>query len=266
LLLNGVAVEGMLGDMPHRHLWMALLVCALGCPRAEPGPSEPSVSTEPAVADAPRERPPEGALEKARRSVTEAMPGHFEHAVALEQAIIDGDFRAARASATALAQHRPDRYPESWAPFVLRMRALAEDAAKAEDLDSIASATGTMMGSCGSCHEALGAKVASPVEPEPPADAVDLATTMRRHRWAATRLRAGIVEPSARAWGQGVEAFTPLPMPDCPEDSAGDVDVEALRDRFGTVLEEARVVESLESRASVYGRLLGTCAGCHTGC
>jgi cytochrome c553 len=265
----------MLGTMLYRHrrLFVGPLVLAVaGCPRPESGASDPTTSPEPEPVKPAPEREPEsepiGALEKARRSVTGAMPEHFGHAVELEEAIIRGDFLAAKASAGALAQYRPERYPEPWAPFVLGMRGLAEDAAEADDLESMALATGEMMGSCGSCHQALGARVQSPVEPEPPAGDEDVATLMRRHRWAATRLRAGIVEPSARAWTQGVDAFMPLPMPTCPEDLGGErqIDVEAVRDRFHAAHEEARVVESIESRASVYGRLLGTCAGCHEGC
>ena len=208
------------------------------------------------------------ALEKARRSVTDPMPQHFERAADLEQAIVRGDFDAARAVANELASHRPDRYPEPWAPYVLGMRALAEDAARADDIEAMAQATGEMMGSCGACHRALGARVVAPVEPEPQASDGDLAALMKRHRWAATRLRAGVVEPSTEAWTQGVDAFGPLPSPTCPDDMGGEriVDVEAVRDRFHAAQEEARVVDSLEARASVYGRMLGTCAGCHTGC
>jgi hypothetical protein len=256
--------------MMTRRLWASSFVLVVaGCPR--PGPSEQTTAAESADAVEEPARDPEpepGALEKARRSVTAAMPEHFGQTAALEQAVIRGDLSAAKASANELAQHRPDRYPEPWAPFVLGMRALAEDAARAEDLDTIAAATGQMLGSCGSCHEALGATVASPVEPEPPASEEDIAAMMQRHRWATTRLRAGVIEPSSSAWTQGVEASGSLPMATCPEDMGGEreVDIEAVRDRFHAVQEEARAVTSLEGRASVYGRLLGTCAGCHAGC
>lgn len=261
--------RGMLKSVFDHRLWIAGVVLAMAdCARpGEPGPPDPTAPAEGSPSTA-EPQPPASALEKARRSVTVHMPEHFERAADLEQAVIRGDLRAAKASANELAQHRPDRYPEPWAPFVLRMRASAEAAARADDLDAMALATGETIGSCGACHEALGARVTLPVEPEPEVNDDDVTAVMKRHRWAATRLRAGVVEPSAQAWAQGVDAFGPLPSPTCPEDLGGEraVDVEALRDRFHVLQEEARAVERLEDRASAYGRLLGTCAGCHTGC
>jgi cytochrome c553 len=266
------AHRAMLNDVPvHRLVVPCFAFVLFDCARpAEPShdPTAVERTSESASPENEAKQAPVSALEKARRSVTAHMPEHFGRAADLEQAIIRGDFDTARAAAAELAQHRPDRYPEPWAPFVLGMRVRAEDAARAGDLETLALATGEMMGSCGACHQALGARVAAPVEPEPPIHDGDITTLMKRHRWAATRLRAGVVEPSAYAWTEGVEAFAPLPAPTCGEDLGGErvIDVETLRDRFHAVQEEARVVDSLEARASVYGRLLGTCAGCHTGC
>lgn len=242
----------------------------LGCAKAsEPRRADASASPPPVSHRAPAQpSAPLSPLEQAKRNVTVHMPEHFQSAAELEEAIIAADLMAAKTSARGLLAHHPKSYPEPWAPFVLQMRVWAEEAAAADDLDAAALAAGEIVGSCGTCHDALGAKVKFPVEPAPPRSD-EVTAIMRRHRWAAARLRAGVVEPSDPAWVEGIDGFGPLPTPVCAEDLGGErrVDVKEHRERFTALQEEARTVEALDARATMYGRLLATCAGCHAaGC
>jgi cytochrome c553 len=91
---------------------------------------------------------------------------------------------------------------------------------------------------------------------------------MRRHRWATDRLWAGIAFVSEQQWDLGVSAFAELPP--C-QGEAGDEQpartIASARARTEELRVAAKAASDLDTRARIYGDLLGTCGACHgAGC
>ncbi|HLT37051.1 MAG TPA: hypothetical protein VK034_12220, partial [Enhygromyxa sp.] len=153
-----------------------------------------------------------------------------------------------------------------WQPHLARMQAAAAEAAKAEDLAAIASATGKVIETCGACHAAVGGGPkfadASPVPEGESSEA-----RMQRHQWAAQRMREGMIGPSDERWQLGASAVSVAPPQPCPIESAEilPADVLQLRETIYEVGARAAATKTAEDRARVYGEYLSTCAGCHVG-
>lgn len=195
------------------------------------------------------------------------MGEHFGKLVEVRDALVAGRLEKARPPARALAEHRPEAMPAEWLPFILHMREAAHVVAEAESLERAASGTGALARSCGACHDALDAQIQW-IETSPPPAAEDAAAKMRKHRWAADRLWEGVTLPSEEAWLRGVEAFVDLP--ECSLDPTQEVDrvrIDRIREQTAALEDEARRAQDLDTRATVYGRLLATCGACHlSGC
>jgi hypothetical protein len=108
---------------------------------------------------------------------------------------------------------------------------------------------------CGDCHERSGARVSFAAEPEPPVGAQDRCSP--RHRWALGRLADGVTGGLDAPWRAGLDTFvvTPLTGPGVPAAHR----VQALaRESLASF-----AFDTVDSRATTYGLLLATCAGCH---
>jgi len=91
-----------------------------------------------------------------------------------------------------------------------------------------------------------------------------LAIQMLGHQWAAARLWEGLIGPSPTRWSRGARSLSEariaivaegnLP----PELGAAD-DVQRLH----LFARRATTAMTLDERATAYGDILATCAGCH---
>ena len=235
---------------------------------ADAAPADKASEPEPEPATPePPEPEPKAKAETPPAKLADAMDRHFIHATELEQAVIDGDLEQAVADARWIVDEQPKLdMPETWKPQLERMLAAATEVAAAKDLPSAARATGKLVGTCGTCHEALGAgpKFSTPL---PVAEGESTAARMERHRWAAMRMREGIVGPSESHWKAGAEAVSVAPPKPCPIPD-GDIlapEVLELREHIYTIGAEAAETRDLGDRAEIYGEFLTTCAGCHVG-
>ncbi|WP_217909921.1 hypothetical protein [Pseudenhygromyxa sp. WMMC2535] len=241
----------------------ASLACK-GAAKDEPG--EQAAAKSPA-ADGESKIPAKAPEPQVGGEVAAAMTEHFVHAVQLEQAVIDGDLEAASEHARVLVEELPEKsLPEAWRPQLNAMHGAAKEAAGAEDLASAGVAAGRVMGTCGTCHEALGKGPSfAPASPVPEGEDTD--TRMRRHQWAAQRMREGMIGPSDERWKLGAGAVSVAPPEPCPIPDAEVLDAETLklRERIYEVGARALETEGADERAAVYGEYLTTCAGCHVG-
>ena len=250
-----------------------LLLCA-ACKPETPNPDSKSQAAPGTKPDAkPDAKPAEPAPEPApgKAELQAAMTEHFAHATALEQAVIDGDLDAITTHAKWLVDELPkDTFPSAWQPTLANMQAAAGEAvsaAAAEDLGAAATATGKVVGACGSCHASTGGGPKFEGDPGQAPVGDDSKNRMLRHQWAADRMREGMIGPSEARWIAGAGAVSVAPPEPCPIENAEVLadDVLKLRERIYEIGAEAAKTPDPAARARVYGDYLSTCAGCHTG-
>jgi hypothetical protein len=225
-----------------------LALASTGCSnRREPAPP-------PAAAPAPV--PPDASL------LAVHMEDHFIVVAELQRDIAIGRLADAKQRARWLMAHEPPAR-EGWPMFVEDMQTAAKQVIAAPDLPTASALAARLGRTCSQCHERQAAIVTFAWEP-PPADSPDLAAQMRRHQWAAARLWEGLVGPSTEMWDEGASALSTSQL-----DAAGaanDVprgDVTALATKIRELSLRATTTDDHDARATLYGEILSTCAGCH---
>ncbi len=195
----------------------------------------------------------------APETIQHHMQEHFAKVSAVKTAVIAGDFESAREPAEWLAEH--DAYealPGDWEPHVAALQEAAQRVAGASDLATAAVATADMGKACGTCHQALNEGAQFTVVSVPTEDS-GVVAHMLRHEWAAQRLWEGLIGPSDEAWTRGAETLDELPLR--PQGAAPEVTEWA--NTVHAVGEAAMQAADLDTRAQLYGELLGSCAQCH---
>ena len=195
------------------------------------------------------------------------MQLHYQRVGEIESALIGGDLATARAAATWLAEHdEVSGLPESGTPWLATMRSTARTLASATDEVGAANAAALMIKTCGDCHHATGKGPRMVVAPEPVEASTAMNTHVTRHRWAADRMRDGLIGPSDSAWNAGatVLAEQPIYQADVGMRTGNFAAAEQLADRVMELGRRARATSDGYERASVYGEFLSTCAACHT--
>ncbi|CAN5791121.1 hypothetical protein BH11MYX2_BH11MYX2_07790 [soil metagenome] len=194
----------------------------------------------------------------------EHMREHFATVSDLQRAIARGHLDVAKQDARWLVEHEEAHQLVDWTPFVDEMKKAASDVAAAPDLPSAAAVASRLGRACGRCHEKTNAVVTFEWE-EVPADAPTLQAQMKRHQWAAARLWEGLVGPSDDRWREGalVLSATQLDGVAATGSSAPRGDVQALAKRVRELATIAITTDDHDVRATTYGELLSTCAGCH---
>ncbi|HHO53239.1 MAG TPA: hypothetical protein ENK18_20785 [Deltaproteobacteria bacterium] len=175
-------------------------------------------------------------------------------------AILSGDRAEARRQLSWLANNAPsaEDLPPSLAPFAAIVRDQAARGAAAREPVEIAAALGEMATACGGCHAASGLGPIFAVELLPPGMSPE--PHMERHRWAIDSMWEGLVSPDDELWRAGAMAFLEEPLPDTePMFEASGAWTNALH-ALGTYGLE---LDDPDTRAALYGQLLGMCASCH---
>jgi hypothetical protein len=192
------------------------------------------------------------------------MGDHYGQALLVHQAVIRGDLPGVRVPARTLAAAPlPHGLPDAAAVHVRRLQAAAQRAATAPDIPAAAAVTATLLATCGLCHDAMGTRPAA-AEPAP-ARVGGAVGHMVEHQRDLDLMMQGLVLPSTSAWQQGVRGLeqAPLSRSDMPPDRSLTSSVRKAEARVHALAIDARSAESTSSRATIYGRLLETCANCH---
>jgi len=197
------------------------------------------------------------------QTLRDHMREHFSAVSEMQRAIARGHLPEAKRLAAWVANH-DEALLEGWQPFVDDLHAAARDVAAANDLPTAGSVAARLGRACSRCHEARTAVVSFVWEPAPD-DEATLQSQMKRHQWAAARLWDGLVGPSDVLWmeGAGVLATARLDAVKAAGGDAGRGDVAALAARVRALATKAAKVKDHDERATLYGELLSTCAGCH---
>jgi hypothetical protein len=192
------------------------------------------------------------------------MREHFAEVMTAHTAVIRGDLAAAASAAKSLADREGwPSLPGGAAPHVAAMRQAAGEAAKAQDILSVAYATALMLNVCGDCHRAVGTMPAAPLAPRTELGGV--VGHMLEHQRAADQLLQGLVIPSNSLWRAGAEALVGAPVNprDLPVDSTARRELMATEERIHRLATQAVQVTDSRARASFYGQFLAGCADCH---
>ena len=89
---------------------------------------------------------------------------------------------------------------------------------------------------------------------------------MQRHLWAMDRLWEGLVGPSEMAWQEGSKVLAANPFPANALPISEDLQPVAKKQlaAIAALAKQAGSVTELADRSKLYGKLLGTCSGCHS--
>lgn len=189
------------------------------------------------------------------------MQAHFQDALLIRQAVIDGRPQDAANPATVIANlQNLEKLPEGWRPFVEDMQATAQRITNGTTAAAVAGAAADLGLTCGACHAKLGGPKPS-ADPAPSIDA-SLESRMEHHAWATERLWEGLATPSDQAWNTGAQALTTQQIP-LEVTKKGGVDARSAAKDFKNLVAKAPSRKTTQERASLYAELLVTCGTCH---
>jgi hypothetical protein len=179
----------------------------------------------------------------------------------IERGIVSSKLEDVRSAARKIASLEDPEVLAVWQPYLTAVRSAARDLAAADDIVSAARLTGELGRQCARCHQAINAKIAfrTPPKPDP---GKRLEATMASHQWAVASMWEGLIGPSEERWLAGAKALQHAPLTFVAESGAlGIADDVVLIRLFSR---RAPGMKSNDERAELFGRLLGTCANCHS--
>ena len=193
------------------------------------------------------------------------MREHYSLALDVHAAVIRGDLPAVGRTASALLERfsvSPTGPAQSAAAAAVK--AAATKTAAAKDLASAATATASILKSCGDCHQAASVMPAAPPLPPPPTVG-GIVGHMLEHQRADEQMLQGLVIPSTRMWREGAHAFAhaPLHEKELPANTTGRRQMVQVELRLQTIAAGAVDVTDPSARAVSYGSILAACADCH---
>jgi len=231
------------------------LVACGGPPSSEPQGQQPAAEQAAPVTEQAR-----------RAAIVDHMKDHFTQVSKVRDAVVMNNEAAAQEAANWIIEHQAiEGLPPGWPPHVENMRAAARDALHAEGVEQAGMAVGKMARVCGECHLATVPRMTAPGGATQPGVDETPASHMLRHQWAINQMWIGLIYFSEDAWRRGADglAFAALKPEQLTRDSAASRDVANLAIAVHTLGGQGAAAEGWFARAEVYGKLLGTCIGCH---
>ena len=249
---------------PTPHLILAL-VCAAGCSKSEPTSASKETSPPTTTTPTPSSPPATTAPPRSSRPSRELMKDHFTAVVLVRDALIVGNVELAKWNASFLAQREPDPAVASWSMYVDHLREQAAKVADASTLAAVATASTELALECGRCHAANGITPAFPTVDRRVA-ASGTRPHMQRHQWAAEQMWDGLIGPSEARWNDGVAelAEAPLGQDELFSNATPTPAIVKVATDVHALGEEGRKATTWDARAAIFGRMLSSCATCHS--
>jgi cytochrome c556 len=231
-----------------RSTWLVLVLATTTC-HCESGPTAvPAPSPAPTSSD--------------RAELRAHMRAHFEAAGEMQRAIAHGRLSEARDLAAWLGRHYMEEL-DGWQPYTEEMQIAAKGIEAASDVTAAGAQLGRLGRACSSCHEARGIQVAFPLTPAP-SEGPGLELQMRRHQWAAARLWEGVIGPSDASWASGAQMMSTTPFDVMiTAHEKPNAEVVELAEQLRARATAAVGIRDRDVRATAYGEMMATCAGCH---
>lgn len=224
-----------------------------------------STETEPAAQPAPPPSAPVLDMEPPAHDSETVVQMHawLQSAETARTHLTRGDLDAAKqAAASMAASPSPAKIPEGWRPFAVDLLAEASAMAAAESVDAAGGHLGNMGLACGTCHTEAGVleQVATVVLPP---EMYNEDMRMENHQWASDWMWFGLVTANEDAYRLGASTFSSTSLPP-PEQSVSGTGLMPLLDDLRAVAGHAALSETDGDRAANYGKLLASCAACHS--
>jgi len=189
------------------------------------------------------------------------MLSSFDTARTIERLLIRGRLDEVRYFAQALASEPDVAGMAPWAAQVGRVRERAAALATSSDVDQACGRAAELAEACASCHRDTGAQAEFQPPRDLPPDLPTVVARMARHRWAADRIREGMIGDAADAWRAGLDVLAepPLASPVLGADRT------QRAQRLQQIAAQARqaAADDRGTRTRVYGDILRACAACH---
>lgn len=195
----------------------------------------------------------------------EYMRGHFRHQQLLVDAAAHQDPEGVRRAARELADLSDDQDLPGWSdPYLDTFRRRSVALSRSPDPLGEGPGVGTLLRSCGACHEADPDGPPNLGDDGPP-PGQDPSSHMVRHAWALERMATGLVGPSEALWTRGLQALIepPLDAGDLVVAPAHQAEAGRLADRFHRDAGRARRLQEWDDRADALDGLVARCAECH---
>jgi len=196
---------------------------------------------------------------------TTPMHRRFTRTMDIQTGVILGNLDRAQAAAAWIAgQDGGEDFPGGTDQYRDAIRDVAALIAQDQDLQSVAVRTGQMALACGGCHLATGGGPHF-VTGRDPDRGSSTGKQMIRHIWAADRMWEGLVGPSDDAWDAGSKVLgeEAESLEKAIQASGSPEEARAYLAEVRRLGREGQATSAQEARASIYGRLLATCNGCH---
>lgn len=217
-------------------------------------------------ADTPkREAPEPPPTKRFERDMMVRLHMHesFDLLRAIERLLIRGRLDEAKVFAAAIAGAPDEPGLGPWTRQAITVRERAAALARATTIAEACQREAKLAAACGRCHADAGASPEFRAHPLAPADHPTIEARMARHRWAADRMWEGIVGGADEPWQAGLDVIAAAPL-----DGS---ELGPARAPFGRKLQQLaqqargrKPGEAPPDRATTYGEILSTCAGCHT--
>jgi len=228
-------------------VWLAAVVAAA-----------PQLQVNPPAMFQTEQSPPTSPVRRAQ------MDGHYRAVVRVYDAVIAGDLEAARTAAIDIwGMPTPSGMPAGGVQIADWVQRQGRRVAQATSLDEAARASAAMLTLCGDCHATVGVRIATAEPPRP--DVGGIVGHMLGHQRAVEALVEGLVAPSSMRWRAGADLLGELPLDsdELPDDPGLTAAVRRAEAEVHAVSVDAIAAPDNTTRTAVFGRLIGTCAGCH---
>lgn len=220
----------------------------------------------PSRADPPKREPAEAPPPKRfERDMMTRLHMHesFDLLRAIERLLIRGKLDEAKAFAAAIAEAPDEPGLGPWTVQAVAVRDRAAALARATTVDDACAREAKLAAACASCHVDAGVSPQFRAHPPVPPDLPTIEARMLRHRWAADRMWEGIVGGSDEPWRAGLDIAAAAPL-DWKELGPERVAFARKLQQTAQQARRPKPNDTIADRATAYGEILATCAGCHT--
>lgn len=192
------------------------------------------------------------------------MQYHFTDVSLVHEAIIRGELTAVLAPARRLSTvPAPARMPESSRRFVEAIRLAGQRIVQAPTIENATVEVTRMLRQCGACHQSMSVFPARRTPARP--DVGGIVGHMLEHQRALDELLIGLVVPSDGRWKDGAARLgtAELRPENWPAGRELTAEVKQAEQAVHSLALEARKATAPLEQATVYAKLLLTCASCH---
>ncbi len=195
------------------------------------------------------------------RAVAARMHARFAAVQQIERGIVASRLDDVHAGAATIASLDDPEVLPAWQPYLAAVKSTARDLQAADDTVAAARLAAELGRQCARCHQALSARIKFPAAPRPD-PGQHLHDTMAGHQWAVARMWEGVIGPNEERWMAGAKELQRARLTFAAESGELGIADDVMLIRL--FARRALDAKTDADRAELFGRLLATCARCHS--